>query len=185
VLRDVVNALTLREVQGRSLREAEQELLEGLLAPEKEFVSFEMVLPAMKDTELVAAQCLEQIGKNIGVSQEAIGQLQMALIEACINAMQYGGGEKKKIFVRIDLVENRLAISVESFGRGVALQEDDETSANARDGGNADRRWGMKLMKNFVDEVRFEKTAQGTRVVLIKNLRKSPETRIEGAAGTA
>jgi anti-sigma regulatory factor (Ser/Thr protein kinase) len=185
VLRDVVNALTLREIQGKSLQEVEQELIESLLAPEKKFVSFEMILPAMKDTELVAAQCLEQIGKNLRLSQEVIGQLQMALIEACINAMKYGGGEKKKVFVRIYLVENRIAISVESFGWGVTLQEDGETSAKARDGGNADRRWGMKLMKNFVDEVRFEKTAQGTRVVLIKNLRKSPETRIEGGAGTA
>jgi len=185
VLRDVVNALTLREVRGKSLREVEQELFESLSAPEKKLVSFEMVLPAMKDTELVAAQCLEQIGKNIGVSQEAIGQLQMALIEACINAMKYGGGEKKKVFVRIDLVENRLAISVESFGWGVTLQEDGETSAKARDDGNADRRWGMKLMKNFVDEVRFEKTAQGTRVVLIKNLRKSPDAHTEASAGTA
>jgi anti-sigma regulatory factor (Ser/Thr protein kinase) len=185
VLRDVVNALTLREIQGKSLQEVEQELIESLLAPEKKFASFEMILPAMKDTELVAAQCLEQIGKNLRLSQEVIGQLQMALIEACINAMQYGGGEKKKVFVRIDLVENRLVISVESFGWGVPLQDDGETSARARDDGNADRRWGIKLMKNFVDEVRFEKTAQGTRVVLIKNLRKSPEARTEGSAGTA
>src|SRR3990172_1404782 len=106
VLRDVVNALTLREVQGKSPREVEQELFESLSAPEKKLVSFEMVLPALKDAELVAAQCLEQIGKNLRLSQEVIGQLQMALIEACINAMKYGGGEKK-IFVRIDLVENR------------------------------------------------------------------------------
>ena len=35
------------------------------------------------------------------------------------------------------------------------------------------RGWGLKLIKRFVDDVIFGKTARGTKVVLVKKLEKS------------
>jgi anti-sigma regulatory factor (Ser/Thr protein kinase) len=37
----------------------------------------------------------------------------------------------------------------------------------------AGRGWGIKLIRRFVDDVRFEKTALGTKIVLVKKIEKS------------
>jgi anti-sigma regulatory factor (Ser/Thr protein kinase) len=44
------------------------------------------------------------------------------------------------------------------------------------------RGWGIKLMKRFADEVRFEKTARGMKTVLIAYLDKSARVQLEDAA---
>ena len=57
-----------------------------------------MTIPMVREAELVAAQCLEQIGKNLHLDEDVIGQLQLAVIEACINAMEHS---KEKIRISI------------------------------------------------------------------------------------
>jgi len=183
VLRDVIDCLYLRELLGKSSHDLEEELLKNLISEKEEAVRFEMILPMVKEAELVAAQCLEQIGKNLNLDQDAVGQLQIAVIEACINAMEHGKGTEKKIYISVAADGGRLEVSIESAGREFVVQESGEPFGD-REGIKAPGRgWGIKLMKRFADEVRFEKTVRGMKTVLVKNLANPAGVKKEDRTG--
>lgn len=175
VLRDIVDCLYRREVQGNSAPDLEKDLLERLVPQKEHEVRFDITLPMNKDAELVAAQGLEQIGKSLGLSHDAVGQMQIAVIEACINAMEHGRGTDGKVFVSIVAKDDSLEVSVESAGREFIIQETGEPFGDPGGRKGPGRGWGIKLIKRFVDHVKFEKTARGTKIVLVKKLEKSPD----------
>jgi anti-sigma regulatory factor (Ser/Thr protein kinase) len=170
VLRDVIDCLYLREIIGASTHDLEEELFKNSFPEKKTTVRFDLTLPMDREAELVAAQCLEQIGKNLNLDQDAVGQLQIAVIEACINAMEHGKGTENKIYIGVSADRDKLEVSVESAGREFVVQESGEPFGDREGIKAAGRGWGIKLMKRFADEVRFEKTARGTKTVLVKNL---------------
>lgn len=183
VLRDVIDCLYMRELLGRSSYDLEEELFKKSLPKQEDRVRFDMTLPMVKEAELVAAQGLEQIGKNLNLDQDAVGQLQIAVIEACINAMEHSKGTEKKIYVSVAADGDSLEVSIESAGREFIVQESGEPFGDRESMKAPGRGWGIKLMKRFADEVRFEKTARGTKTVLVKKLAKSASVQKEGKAG--
>jgi anti-sigma regulatory factor (Ser/Thr protein kinase) len=179
VLRDILDGLYQREILGKSAHDVDEGLLETLATTTEETVSFELALPMVKEAELVAAHCLEQIGKNLGMHPDAIGQLQIAVIEACINAMEHGKGTGKKVRIGVIAAAGRLEVSIESDGREFVARETGEPVVDREQAKTSGRGWGIKLMKRFADEVRFEKTARGTRTILIKKLEKTADVQKE------
>lgn len=179
VLRDVIDCLFRKELHAASAHDLERECREKLLPEQAGAVRFDLVLPMSKEAELVAAQCLEQVGKNLRLNQDAIGQLQIAVIEACINAMEHSRGTERKIYVGVVADEQRLEVSIESSGQEFIVQETGEPFGDCSAVRPPGRGWGIKLMKRFADDVRFEKTSRGTKTVLIKNLDSSMRTQEE------
>ncbi len=182
VLIDFIDCLYMKEVLGKSYRDIERGLLERASGAKGRGISFEMTIPMVREAELVAARSLEQIGKNLHLNQDVIGQLQMAVIETCINAIEHSKGEDKKIYLSFDFTEDHVEIAVESSGREFISQETGEPFVGRGLKEDAGRGWGIKLMKNFADSVRFEKTERGTKVVLVKNLLKSANVDKEDTA---
>jgi serine/threonine-protein kinase RsbW len=183
VLRDVIDCLYMRELLGKSSHDLEEELFKNSLPEQEEPVRFDMTLPMVKEAELVAAQCLEQIGKNLNLNQDAVGQLQIAVIEACINAMEHAKGTEKKIYISVAADGGLLEVSIESAGREFVVQESGEPFGDRESVKAPGRGWGIKLMKRFADEVRFEKTARGTKTVLVKKLANSAGVQKEDQGG--
>jgi anti-sigma regulatory factor (Ser/Thr protein kinase) len=175
VLVDIVDHIYMREILAKSSHDLEQNLLERLLPQKEQTTRFEMTLPMVREAELIAAQCLDQIGKNFHLNPDAIGQMQIAVIEACINAMEHAQGIEKKVYVGIAVDGNRIEVSVESSGQEFILQETGEPVHDHNAGSAPKRGWGLKLIKRFVDEVTFEKTALGTKVVLVKKIEKTAD----------
>ncbi len=173
VLRDVIDCLYLREVLAKSSHELEQGFREKLLPQKENAVRFEMTLPMAEEAELVAAQCLDQIGKNLQLDQDTVGQLQIALIEACINAMEHSKGTERRVHVSVAADGEQMEVSIESSGQEYIVQETGEPFGERDASKHAGRGWGIKVMKRFTDKVRFEKTARGTKIVLVKKLKKS------------
>jgi anti-sigma regulatory factor (Ser/Thr protein kinase) len=172
VLRAVIDGLYRKELLTKALGDVEQDLVPSL-PPEDNVIRYDMTLPMTKEAELVAAQCLEQLGKNLRLNQDAVGQLQIALIEACINAMEHGKSADKRIYVGFAVDKDRLEASIESAGRDFVVQETGEPFGDREVAKTPGRGWGIKLMKRFADDVRFERTNRGTRIVLVKNLAAS------------
>jgi anti-sigma regulatory factor (Ser/Thr protein kinase) len=170
VLRDILEFLYQKEILGRSGREQERAIREHTLPKKEQALRFDLTIPMTKESELIAAQCIEQIGKNLHIHEDIIGQLQIAVIEACINAIEHGKGMDDAIFVSVAAEEGRLEVSIESAGPEFITQETGEPASEREPAKEPARGWGIKLMKRFADEVRFERTARGTRTVLIKNL---------------
>jgi serine/threonine-protein kinase RsbW len=169
-LRDIIDNLYRREILGQASHDREQAFRDKLLPRKEDVVRFDLTLPMAKEAELVAAQCLEQIGKNLHLDQDTIGQMQIAVIEACINAMEHSKATEKKIYVSVSVEGSRLEVSIESAGQEFIVQETGEPFGDREGAKASGRGWGIKLMKRFADEITFEKTDRGTKIVLIKKI---------------
>ncbi len=173
VLRDIVDALSMREVLAKSPHEVETHFLEALIPQKGQVVRFDLTLSMAGEAELIVARSLEQIGKNLNLDQDAIGQLQIAVIEACINAGEHGRGMDDKVYVSVSVDEGQVEVSVESAGQEFIIQETGEPYRGEEAEKKTGRGWGIKLIKRFVDHVTFEKTAYGTKIILVKKIEKS------------
>jgi anti-sigma regulatory factor (Ser/Thr protein kinase) len=173
VLRDIIDCQHKKEVLAKSSHDIEAELVSALHPDRTELARFDLTLPMLKDAELVAAQCLEQVGKNQRLDQEIVGQMQIAVIEACINTIEHSRGGEQKIYVSVVVDGSRLEASIESAGHEFIVLETGEPFSSRDAMKTTGRGWGIKLMKRFADEVRFEKTARGMKTVLVKYLNKT------------
>jgi anti-sigma regulatory factor (Ser/Thr protein kinase) len=182
VLRDIVDVLSMREILAKSAHDLEVHFLDALVPQKRQVMRFDMTLPMAREAELIVAQSLEQIGKNLTLNQDAIGQLQIAVIEACINAIEHGRGADDKVYVSVAVDEDQMEVSVESAGQEFIIQETGEPYRDQEAEKKTGRGWGIKLMKRFVDHVTFEKTTNGTKIVLVKKIEKAAGIKKEDTA---
>jgi serine/threonine-protein kinase RsbW len=127
---------------------------------------YEMVVPMGDDTELIAAQTVEEIAKRHNFPQKAINQIKTALVEACINAVEHSLSPDRKIYQKFAVESDRIDITVSN--RGLRLADAKVTHA-APTGGR--RGWGLTLMKGLMDEVTVERVDDGTRIRMTKFLK--------------
>ncbi|MHB8845507.1 MAG: ATP-binding protein, partial [Nitrospirota bacterium] len=158
VMRDIIECLYQKEVLARSAQQQEEHFLDALLPRQENSVRFDLTIPMIGESELVVAQCLEQIGKNLRLDEEAIGQMQIAVIEACINAIEYGKGADNTVRIAVAADGDRLSISIDSAGPEFILQETGEPFTGQAGAKPSNRGWGIRIMKRFADEVLFERT---------------------------
>ena len=182
VVRDSIESLYLKEILAKSAQEQDQHFREALFTQKEDSVRFDMTIPMVREAELVVAQCLQQIGKNLQLNEDAIGQMQIAVIEACINAIEHGKGADDKVRIAVSVDRDRLSVSIESAGPEFIVQETGEPFGDQGAAKVSNRGWGIKLMKRFADEVTFERIPGGTRTILIKKLETPAEVRKEDAA---
>jgi serine/threonine-protein kinase RsbW len=136
------------------------------LAPAREF---ELLLPRSTKSELVAVRAAEEIGAEMGFDPDSVGQIKAALVEACINAFEHSGAQSGKVHLRFVASADRLTIYVQNYG--VDFDGAARERATAKAGALPHKRgWGLELMRGLMDEVRFDRLARGTRIVLVKLL---------------
>ena len=135
---------------------------------------FAIEFPAGDDTELVAANAVEQIARRMDFQPEAITQIKHALIEACINAAEHSLSPERKIYNRFRAEGDKLVITVSSRGLTVpaGLSENGASSPEKGEGARGRRGWGLKLIRQLMDDVEFERVDDGTRLRMTKYLRK-------------
>jgi serine/threonine-protein kinase RsbW len=167
--------LNEREVFSASRQQLE--LLTARLSPEEveegggasAADEFEMVIPMGGDTELIAAHTAEQIARRLEFKPDEINQIKTAVVEACINAAEHSLSPERKIYQRYRLESDKLTITVSS--RGVVLPTTASPNAPTNET-NGRRGWGLKLIRDLMDEVEFERVDDGTRLRMTKYLRR-------------
>ncbi|MFQ5900124.1 MAG: ATP-binding protein [Thermodesulfobacteriota bacterium] len=133
---------------------------------------FEMIIPMASDTELVAARAIEEIAKRANFNQDSIGQIKVALIEACINASEHSRAGNGKISLRFIIEHDKLIIYVQNKGRRFDPSLVAEPDIDKKIFADSKRGWGIKLMKNLMDEVKFEQLKEGTKLKMVKLLKR-------------
>ena len=173
VLRDVIRGLAMRIVEGRRPAQIRQQLEAEYYRSGETAACFEMVIPMASDAELVVAKAFEQIGKNLNIDHELIKQIQLALIESAINAIEHSGSYEKKVGVKITASRSRLEMVIESPGRFFDPDKVEEPAAEEKLRAGHKRGWGLKMMRKIMDEVKVERIGENTRVILVKNISPS------------
>src|ERR1044072_2524717 len=162
----------LRERGAYSSSHRQIELLAARLAPapiakpEEAGDEYEMVIPMGTDTELISAHTVEQIARRINFRPEAINQIKLALVEACINAADHSLSPDRKIYQRFRVESDKLAVTVASRGVVPAKVVDQNGGQNGE--AKTRRGWGLKIIKALMDEVEFERVDDGTQLRMTK-----------------
>lgn len=185
VLADVITLLYEREVLGRAPEEVALPPLAGEAPGPGTSTAFtvSLLLPRERNAELIAAQCLEQIGRNKDIPDDVVGQLQIALIEACVNAIEHGTG-RDPVPVSITVNEGSVVVAVSSPGQDFTLDTTGEPVSASPPGAVLRRGWGVTLMKRFCTSVRFERSTRGTTVVLTKDWTPASPAPVHGEQRT-
>ncbi len=170
VLEDYIRGMHMREIKGYEPEKVKSIIQHKRHTVSTEASSFEMVIPMAQDAELVAAKAVEQICSSIHLRPDLIGQLQLAIIEACLNAMEHSGSYDKKVRLKFSASPELLEISIESPGRPFVPENVQEPSIPEKLGSKDKRGWGLRLMREIMDEVTFRPYEGGTRVILTRKI---------------
>lgn len=138
-----------------------------------ESLEFELVLPMKADTEVVAARVAEEVAAYASLDKDTVDRVKMALIEACINAFEHSGAESGKVRLRYVLSPDKIELFVQDEGKG--FRGGEESKRN--------RGWGLKLIRELVDDVEIATGDRGTVVRMVKYLRTEPGKEGEGPPG--
>jgi len=145
----------------------------------------ELMLSPQADMELVAAGALEQLAAACGFSDQAVSQMKMAVLEACLNAVERSRNPEKLVRLRYEATPARFVIVVENEGVVFDPQMVEEPALEKKIGEPYKRGWGLLLMRKFMDKVVFEPFESGTRLRMEKRNPAAPSRAEAPAAGKA
>jgi serine/threonine-protein kinase RsbW len=161
---EAIDVLRQRNAFGSSRKQVE--LLTKFLNAENEINKnptadeYEIIMPMGDDTELIAANAVEEIARRHAFEPKAINQIKTALVEACINATEHSLSPDRKIYQKFTFADDKIVITISNRGLRFAGKESAEIkSVEGRRG------WGLKLMRTLMDEVKFEQVDDGTRIL--------------------
>lgn len=128
---------------------------------------YEIVIPMGGDTEMIAAHTIEEIAKRHDFPAKAINQIKTALVEACINATEHSHSPDRKIYQKFAVTDEKIAITISN--RGLRLADKAAKIVTSETGR---RGWGIKLIQGLMDEVKLEQTDDGTRITMVKYMKR-------------
>ena len=117
----------------------------------------------------LARLALAGVATRVGISDDTLADLKLAVTEACTNAIQhaYGDSVDGEIVVRYTFEAGRLSIEVEDRGAGF------DGARQAAENGNGHRSnqgLGLMIIRELSDELTVTTGATGSRIVFVKRL---------------
>lgn len=157
-------------IEGREV--ADKSTVKGLASLKE----FEVILPMSAKAELVAAGAVEEIGIAMGLDSDTIARIKTALVEACINAFEHSRVKNGKVYCRFIAGSDRLILNIQNEGRDFESALQPATGDTLQFARPSQRGRGIELMRQLMDEVRFEKIRGGTKLVMVKYIKRNGET---------
>jgi serine/threonine-protein kinase RsbW len=130
-------------------------------------------LPVVPNVELVAAKAVETLGAALGMHRNGVEAASVATVEACLNAMEHGGGTVVVRLARDHDDPRRLCIEVEDHGRGFDPDADPLDASSRIHGCVSKRGWGLTLIRELMDDVQITSDPGRTLVRMWKELGKA------------
>lgn len=132
----------------------------------------DLTLPMVPDIEIAAARAAGNLGREVGLSPEAVDEMAHAVVEACINAREHSCCVDQRIYLRFrasspDTETLKLEVWVTDHGQGF---DPDEARKRRRGvaGAPKKRGWGLQIMEAHMDEVEITTGTEGTTIRMVK-----------------
>tara|TARA_Y100000817_G_scaffold166642_1_gene130270 strand:- start:7556 stop:7969 length:414 start_codon:yes stop_codon:yes gene_type:complete len=127
----------------------------------------ELTIPVLPDMELLATQTSAAVAKHMNLDEEKTAEINMALSEACINAFEHSGSESE-IEIHFKISKDSLIIQVTDSGKGFDKSKVDIPNIEEKISSDYKRGWGLKLIEELMDTVKFDSSKEGTTVTMTK-----------------
>jgi serine/threonine-protein kinase RsbW len=131
----------------------------------------ELALPMVPEVEIEASRTATVIADSIGMSPDRIDEVRMAVVEACINALEHSHASDLEVYVTFQVLSEKLRIMVRDNGVGFSPDEQEEPTMAGKLKSARKRGWGLKIIRGLMDEVEIFSGPEGTTVVMSKMLR--------------
>lgn len=161
ILTDIIRGLYHREIRKEHIDRVKDIIVGNRYQPTEieEAASFDVKIPLAPKAELVAIKTLEQIAGHYRIPPDAIGDLQIALVELFTNMLAMEKEEGKSYDVKFRRTENDFSVIVDT-----AMSESEIKS------GKNEQLFSM--LQSQVDDVTLERTRRGTTIILTKKFDK-------------
>ncbi len=128
-----------------------------------------LTIPMHSSMELVAAQTGSLIAEANGFDQKCIEEIQLAIIETCINAFEHSKSDDQRVHIKFIIKDNELELKITDHGVGFQLEPDvlppeDESESHVL----RKRGWGLELIKNMMDDIQVDSGENETTITLVK-----------------
>ena len=155
---DAVCAEVMARLVGDDVPEDDVALLTLRRQGEDEVGPLDLVLPAVPECLKDVRAAMRRWLSTVGASVDATGDLLLAVGEACTNAVEHAYGPAGgSVLVHLELRDSDVVATVQDHGRW-------------RPPRGENRGRGILLMRKCGDEVRVERTDEGTRAVIRRGL---------------
>ncbi|MEG0494648.1 MAG: ATP-binding protein [Eubacterium sp.] len=127
-----------------------------------------MSLPGLPEFVSLARLTVAAVSNLIGFSIEEVEDLQVAVSEACTNALRHGCTKDECYDLYYTLEKDKLTISVEDKGNGYEPELVSEPELPGDQAGG----FGLFIIKSLMDEVEvISNKGVGTNITMVKYLR--------------
>ena len=128
----------------------------------------ELTIPIIHDMELAATKTAEVVAKHMGLDEEKSAEISMALIEATINAFEHSDSEAGNVEIHFVIQGETLLITVTDRGKGFDKSKVKIPKIEEKLSSDFKRGWGLQLIQELMDTVKFESSEEGTTVTMTK-----------------
>lgn len=132
----------------------------------------DLTLPLVPDMEIEAGETATSMARAMRMSEDKIDEVRMAVVEACINALEHSRSRDQKVHLTFEAIAGKepekLRITVRDQGVGFDPDGIEEPSIEEKINAERKRGWGLKIIRGLMDEVEIESGADGTTLVMTK-----------------
>ncbi len=157
VLIDLINGLYRRE----AAKEPLDRIKDSLMANKRKHLmiakppAFDITIPDAPDAELVAVKSLENIARHFSLPKDAIGQLQVSLVELFSGVLAKGRVAGESCQLTFMLKNNIFSVEIVTPRRDLVLTDDT-----------------IGQIRNYIDTITREDTEKGSKIILTKGLKE-------------
>jgi serine/threonine-protein kinase RsbW len=136
-----------------------------------------MEFPSLPEMVDVVAAVSTQVGRHLGLDEDSVHWINLALHEAVVNAIEHGNGADASKSVTVEFVivpaesPSQLVLKVRDCGEG--FDPHDVPDPLARENLPKGSGRGLWFMRRLMDDVQVSRAHGGTEVRMLKRLRGS------------
>ena len=132
-----------------------------------------LALPMVPEMEIEASKTAMAIAESMRMSPDRIDEVRLAVVEACINALEHSHSSENKVFVTLEVLggqdPEKLRITVRDSGIGFSPENIEEPTIQEKLKSQRKRGWGLKIIRGLMDEVEIHShPGEGTTLVMSK-----------------
>jgi serine/threonine-protein kinase RsbW len=128
-----------------------------------------LVLPRVPRAELLASRAVEEAGHRIAFPRDTLAEVKLAVVEACLNAMEYGTGEVEvEVIAHPNDAHPWIEVAVVDHGPGFDASAVPRPVLEDKLRSTRKRGWGLELIRRLMDEVEITSQPGLTRVRMIR-----------------
>ena len=124
-------------------------------------------IPIHPNMELVAAHTASALAEIMDFEENHIDEIQLAIIETCINAFEHSNSKDRKVTVTYLLTDDELELKITDYGDGF-MDKAKLSNGEARARAMQKRGWGLEIIREMMDDVDINSGDEGTTITMLK-----------------